>query len=154
MRTISEQALKDILSKHDEWLRKKGFKNPRLAKSLDFNYWVCENGNVASALNPCLSLRKIPRILSVRISNNGYRAMQFKKKNVSVHRIIASEFLGNVEGKIVHHKDGDKLNNAVSNLEITDFSTNNKHGYETRSKSYQHFIKQCHDAFRAGKFNK
>lgn len=153
MRTISEQELKDILSKHDEWLRKNGFKNPKLAQSLSFSYWVCEDGNVASAINPCLSLRSIPKILSKRLSRNGYRIMQFKKKNILVHRIIAKEFIGDIDGKIVHHKNSKKTDNRVTNLTVTDFSTNNKHSYKTRSKMYGAFIKQCHDAFKAGKFN-
>lgn len=153
MRTISEQELKDILSKHDEWLRKNGFKNPKLASSLDYSYWVCENGNIASAINPCLSLRKTPKILSKRLSSNGYRIIQFKKKNTLVHRIVAREFIGNIDGKIVHHKNRNKTDNRVKNLMVTDFSTNNKHSYKTRSKMYSAFIKQCHDAFKAGKFN-
>lgn len=143
MRIISEQELKDILDKHGKWLRNEGFKNPKLAKSLNYSYWVCENGNIASAINPCLSLRQIPKILSNRISNSGYKHFFYKKKNMLVHRVIAAEFIGDIDNKIVHHKDSNKLNNSVENLIITDYSENNKHGFENRIKAYGLFIKMC-----------
>lgn len=51
---------------------------------------------------------------------------------VSVHRLMASAFLGlDYEDKlsIVNHKDGDRLNNILENLEICDHSYNTKDGF-------------------------
>ncbi|WJJ57781.1 HNH endonuclease [Staphylococcus phage 80A] len=39
----------------------------------------------------------------------------------SLSRLVAGSFLGSVEGKEVHHKDRDRTNNKVSNLEILTF---------------------------------
>ncbi len=56
-------------------------------------------------------------------SNNGYASLTFStntggKKHYRVHRLVAMAFIPNKLGKLqVNHKDGDKKNNAVENLE-------------------------------------
>lgn len=45
-----------------------------------------------------------------------------------VHRLVAETFLGQIpKGFNVNHKDGNKSNNRLSNLEIVSFSENTKH---------------------------
>lgn len=53
-----------------------------------------------------------------------------------VHRIVALLHIPNPMGlPQVNHKDGDKLNNAVPNLEWCDSSGNNKHAYSIGLRS-------------------
>lgn len=52
-----------------------------------------------------------------------------------VHRIIATLFIANPHNKpCVNHKDGDKRNNSIENLEWCTYSENNKHAHKTGLK--------------------
>lgn len=63
--------------------------------------------------------------------NSGYVQTQFSNnKKHSVHRLVALAFLQNPENlPCVNHKDGDKLNNNVENLEWCTYSQNTIHAY-------------------------
>lgn len=53
----------------------------------------------------------------------------------NIHRLVAETFLPNSEGKrSVNHKDGNKRNNHISNLEWVTDSENMKHAYRTGLK--------------------
>lgn len=55
--------------------------------------------------------------------NNG------KRKTISLHRLLAKAFIPNPNGyNCVNHKDEDKLNNDLSNLEWCSNSYNRKYG--------------------------
>lgn len=66
---------------------------------------------------------------------HGYIVVGFNKNlktyHFKVHRLIAENFLSNPKGlPIINHKDGDKSNNNISNLEWSTHSRNLKHAYD------------------------
>lgn len=50
---------------------------------------------------------------------NGYYTVKINNEPKYVHRIMACTFKGYIKGLIVHHNDGNKLNNALSNLDYS-----------------------------------
>lgn len=54
-----------------------------------------------------------------------------KKYTVSVHRLVAELFIGNIKGFVINHLDGNKLNNNFTNLEITTTKGNIQHAFNT-----------------------
>ena len=72
------------------------------------------------------------KIKNTRTKNSGYLITDLyknnKRKSVMIHRVVASAFLPVEERKeTVNHKDGNKFNNNVENLELSSFSEQNKH---------------------------
>lgn len=61
---------------------------------------------------------------------NGYTIFSYKGKTHYVHRVIAQAFIPNYDDlPCVNHKDGNKKNNKVENLEWCSYSYNNKEAY-------------------------
>lgn len=86
------------------------------------------------------------KIKNTRMKNSGYLITDLyknnKQKTVMIHRVVASAFLPVEEGKeTVNHKDGNKLNNNVENLEWSSFSEQNKHFYKKELKSKENIKK-------------
>lgn len=70
--------------------------------------------------------------LSGSINKGGYRQIAIQKKNIEVHRIVAQTFIPNPDNlPCINHKDGNKLNNNINNLEWCTYSYNTKHAYNT-----------------------
>lgn len=83
---------------------------------------------------------------------SGYRSIKLtfdnsKQQRFYVHRLVAEHFIPNPDPKnktIVNHKDGNKLNNNVENLEWVSPRENNLHYYQDikqASKEKKHFEK-------------
>ena len=73
------------------------------------------------------------KVLSPVKSNLGYLLVSLccngKYKSISVHRLVAQAFIENPDNlPEINHKDEDKTNNSVDNLEFCDRSYNNNYG--------------------------
>lgn len=93
------------------------------------NYEVSTEGQVRNKLTQY--------ILKGRPSKSGYLQVSLKEdetqkfKNQYIHRLVAQQFLANEENKReVNHKDGNKLNNNLNNLEWVTSSENQKHRHQ------------------------
>ena len=67
-----------------------------------------------------------------KVNDSGYIRVYIYNKTYALHRLIAQTFLLNPEKKEqVNHKDGNKLNNALDNLEWVTNQENQIHKFET-----------------------
>ena len=89
-----------------------------------YNYEASEDGEIRHAV----SKRKI----KPRICRYGYGRMNLyyggKHTTVPVHRIVAEAFMG-VSELTVNHIDGNKQNNAITNLEFCTSAENVGHSF-------------------------
>ena len=105
------------------------------------HYAVSNNGRVRSLehFDKDGKLRE-GRILTPVIQSHGYASVTFteegkKKRNVSVHRLVAEAFIPNPENKPqVNHRNGVRADNRAVNLEWTTTSENIKHSYDELGK--------------------
>lgn len=94
--------------------------------SFDKKYQVSNIGRIRSN-------RKILSITSDRV---GYKYVRLTTGNKLIHRLVATAFIENPLLKPqVNHKDGNKANNKVSNLEWCTAKENTNHGIETGLRS-------------------
>lgn len=73
---------------------------------------------------------------NIRDNGHGYKQVQIMRNNKRytkyVHRLVAECFIDNPNNlPEVNHKDGNKANNAVDNLEWCNRSQNQRHAYKT-----------------------
>lgn len=90
------------------------------------NYEISDEGKVRN--------KTTQYILKGRLSKSGYYQVSLKNDetgkfmNQYIHRLVALHFIDNQENKReVNHKDGDKTNNKLENLEWVTSSENQKH---------------------------
>lgn len=94
----------------------------RRAVVIDGNFAVYEDGTIYRIADGI----EMPVELN---TSTGYYTFSFKK-GYAVHRVIATAFIPNPDNKpIVNHIDGNKLNNAVSNLEWVTYGENWRHAW-------------------------
>lgn len=104
-------------------------------------YWASPDG----------STRGPQKLLTPTLTPKGYCIVKVpttESKHIKfVHRLIAATFLGpRSEGMQVNHKDGDKTNNAVSNLEYVTCSENHLHAFRSGIRKASNLDKRGFDA--------
>ncbi len=97
------------------------------------NYLVSEDGQIKTIATTFRNV-KPGRVIKASKIKGGYCMVHLckDKKNYGlyVHRIVARAFLGECPPKHeVNHKDGNRTNNILSNLEYMTRSENNYHAY-------------------------
>jgi len=99
-------------------------------------YQVSNLGRIKSVSRVIIEKDKTPyfkkeKILKNKITSNGYCqvALYYNKKYnyFYVHRLVAKYFIGSIENKEVNHKDANKKNNNIENLELVSKKENTKH---------------------------
>ena len=98
--------------------------NPsEIVESVEKGYFVSPNGNVYNRHGD---------LMVGAIDKCGYRHVILNRKTRNVHRVIAETFIPNPNNlPCVNHKDGNKLNNSVENLEWCNHSENTLHSFKT-----------------------
>ncbi len=104
----------------------------------DGDYFASDKGRILSLC------RNEPRILKPFICSNegnrtGYYYVEIRGQKQRVHRLVALAFLENPEDKpVVHHIDGNPLNNTLKNLAYATYAEN--------AQEYQKIKKQQEQA--------
>jgi len=101
------------------------------------NFRKIKSTNGVYECNPFGDIRRFDsgKVLSQKTKSNNYKEVNLyivKNKGTSkyVHRLVAECFIGDIpKGFHVNHKDGNKANNTVDNLEIVTHSDNAKHSF-------------------------
>jgi hypothetical protein len=113
-------------------------------------YEVSDTGKIRSVgknkhnkiLKPTLNKKGYEVVYTSNINKHGY------KETKLLHRLVAEAFIPNPENKPqVNHKDGNKTNNKVSNLEWVTNLENHIHKLENN------LVPESHVPKRIGKFN-
>jgi hypothetical protein len=116
-------------------------------------YEVSNFGRVKSL---CAGKWKSTTLRKPQPTRNGYMAVTLKKsgkvRSITVHRLVAIAFLDNSDGlREVNHKDEDKTNNCVDNLEWCTRKYNQN--YNERYKIYyKPVIQLTKDGMEVGRY--
>ena len=121
------------------------------AKSYEGLYEINETGEVRS-----LHKRNYHSIMPQRIGRGGYYTVRLSKagkdSTLYVHRLLGFAFLPEptYPKAVINHKDGNKLNNSLDNLEWTTQSGNMKHAYKSGlskvpDKNHKKVVDTCTD---------
>lgn len=106
---------------------------------------------------PCGAIRnaKTKRWLSPSTKDDGYTSVKLYKCNKgyqkSVHRVVAEAYIPNPENKPqVNHKDLDKKNNEVTNLEWVTQAENQSHAIRNGANKTRNTKLRMNEQYRMG----
>ncbi len=109
-------------------------------KGFEGLYKISNKGNVYSVVND--------KLMTISISANTYYKVTLfkdgKRYNENIHRLVAEAFIPNPNNYlIINHKDENRLNNNVENLEWCTYKYNNTYG--TSREKYRESIKKFYE---------
>lgn len=120
-----------------DYLKKCGY----IETSISKDYLINTDGQIYSLKSSRLLKPYGKRYLYITILNQKYY----------VHRLVAEAFISNPNNlPCVNHKDGNKLNNCVDNLEWCTYSHNNKEAYKLKLKqpTWSRYNNKAHPNFK------
>ena len=80
------------------------------------------------------------KLLTPRDNGKGYLELEFLGKHHYIHRLVAEAFIPNPYNfPCINHKDENKENNSVENLEWCDYSYNTNYGTRTKRAKEKRF---------------
>lgn len=89
------------------------------------DYYINESGEVFSKRTGKIKKMKL------HTTQKGYKEVELYGKTYKVHRLVAKTYIPNPNNlPQVNHKNGNKQDNSVDNLEWCDNSYNQKHAWE------------------------
>ena len=107
-------------------------------------YQISDDGQVKSLTRPIEDrvghrYTLSGRILKLNVIKNGYLVVYLSRDGVVypkyVHALVAEAYIPNPDGlPVVNHKNGNKKDCSVDNLEWATYSSNNQHAYDTGLK--------------------
>lgn len=114
-RVHQEEESKIIDIPNERWL-------PVKYKKMETNYEVSNAGRVRN---------KSTKYILAGCLRTGYLSVNLhlnKQRTLNIHRLVAEAFLtGNNKGRVVNHRDRNRLNNSVDNLEWVTMQANIAH---------------------------
>jgi len=102
-------------------------------------YQISDKGNIKSIDRSVVRenhfIKLKGQLKQCSINNRGYYSTTLCKnshyQHFVIHKLVAIAFIPNPDNKeYINHKDGNKLNNSVDNLEWVTMSENNQHAYD------------------------
>lgn len=118
-RIVIEGEVKNIKSFKKEKANYFNNTNKLLISIPDTNnkYFLMNDGTVLHRISTRIDEIGCVDVSLIRVDGSGNPLGNRYK----LHRLMAGCFIGNIENKEVHHKDGNRANNKLSNLEILTF---------------------------------
>lgn len=115
------------------------------------DYGIDENGSITSYK------REPPINMTPKKNKDGYLVVGLRVNNKKyfrfVHRLVAQSFITNPLSKEqVNHKDGNILNNCVSNLEWCTLQENIAHSFHVLGRKGQHTTSRKCKLFKCNEF--
>jgi len=91
------------------------------------------------------NVRRNGNILKQKTDRYGYRSVNLcvnnKRKSITVHRLVALTYIENPKNcATVNHKDGNKDNNCVNNLEWLTSAENTRHAQENNLFKFWYLV--------------
>lgn len=116
-RTVSKHQIKEAISIGRDWY-------------VPFNDW----GMYCIILPNGLVLRRLKTYIRPDVNSVIIHVQNTEGKELALYaaRIVANTFIEDVKGMEVHHKDADRTNNSVENLEVLSFEDHRGKGQHSK----------------------